>query len=212
MSSASRPSEAVVNPTRSAKSTETRRRSETGSCLGFSWSGACEGVTRELVTAPHSEQNFAPAARGAEHDAHARASVAPHSEQNFAPGAFSVPQASQCMVPTCTSLGSPNGHVSFTTLQMASRKSYNREMDVGIRELRAGLSRYVAQVKQGEEIVVTEHGKPVARLVPMNGERKIDRLIREGVVIPARSRTGWLPDELIPVKGSVSEIVIEQRR
>jgi prevent-host-death family protein len=85
-------------------------------------------------------------------------------------------------------------------------------MDVGIRELRAGLSRYVEQVKQGEEIVVTEHGKPVARLVPMNGERKIDRLIREGVVIPARSRTGWLPDTLIPVKGSVSDIVIEQRR
>ena len=63
-------------------------------------------------------------------------------------------------------------------------------MDVGIRELRAGLSRYVEQVKQGEEIVVTDHGKPVARLVPMNGERKIDRLIREGVVIPARSTDG----------------------
>lgn len=84
-------------------------------------------------------------------------------------------------------------------------------MDVGIRDLRAGLSRYVEQVKQGEEIVVTEHGKPVARLVPINGERKIDRLIREGVVIPARSRTGWLPEDLIPVKGSVSDIVIEQR-
>ena len=85
-------------------------------------------------------------------------------------------------------------------------------MNVGIRELRAGLSRYVKQVQAGEEITVTEHGKPVARLVPLEGERKIDRLIREGVVIPARARTGWLPDKLIPVKGSVSDIVIEQRR
>jgi len=84
-------------------------------------------------------------------------------------------------------------------------------MDVGIRDLRAGLSRYVERVKQGEEIVVTEHGRPVARLLPMNGERKIDRLIREGVVIPARSRTGWLP-EPIKTKGTVSDIVIEQRR
>ena len=84
-------------------------------------------------------------------------------------------------------------------------------MDVGIRELRAGLSRYVEQVKQGEEIVVTDHGKPVARLVPMNGERKIDRLIREGVVIPARSRTGWRAGEAHSGEGSVSEIVIEQR-
>jgi prevent-host-death family protein len=97
------------------------------------------------------------------------------------------------------------------TLQREEEKRYNRDMDVGIRELRAGLSRYVEQVKQGEEIVVTDHGKPVARLVPMNGERKIDRLIREGVVIPARSRTGWRPERLIPVEGSVSEIVIEQR-
>jgi prevent-host-death family protein len=84
-------------------------------------------------------------------------------------------------------------------------------MDVGIRELRAHLSRYVAQVKEGEEIVVTEHGRPVARLVPTNGERKIDRLIREGVVKPARSRTGWLP-EPIKITGTVSDIVIEQRR
>jgi len=84
-------------------------------------------------------------------------------------------------------------------------------MDVGIRDLRAHLSRYLEQVKAGEEIVVTEHGKPVARLVPMNGERKIDRLIREGVVTPARSRSGWLP-EPIRAKGTVSDIVIEQRR
>jgi prevent-host-death family protein len=86
-------------------------------------------------------------------------------------------------------------------------------MNVGIRDLRAGLSRYVARVKEGEEIVVTEHGKPVAKLVPLNGERKIDRLIREGVVIPARSRTDWLP-EPIEADGDfrLSDIVIEQRR
>lgn len=85
-------------------------------------------------------------------------------------------------------------------------------MDVGIRELRAHLSRYVEQVKAGEEIVVTEHGKPVARLLPMNGERKIDRLIREGVVTPARSRTGWRPEPIKLKSGAtVSDIVIEQR-
>ena len=84
-------------------------------------------------------------------------------------------------------------------------------MDVGIRELRTHLSRYVERVKKGEELTVTEHGRPVARLVPLDGERKIDRLIREGVVIPARSRTGWLP-EPIKAKGTLSDIVIEQRR
>ena len=206
MSSLSRPSEAAVNPTRSAKRTETSLRSETGSCAGFSFRCASE-----TSTAPHAEQNFAPAVMGSEHDGHVRASVVPHSEQNFAPTVFSVPQAPQCMGATllCKSLERAWLNV---TLQTRSGKRYNPGMDVGIRELRAGLSRYVELVKQGEEIVVTEHGKPVARLVPMNGERKIDRLIREGVVIPARSRTGWLPERLIPVEGSVSDIVIEQRR
>lgn len=95
---------------------------------------------------------------------------------------------------------------------MAERCDYTEAMEVGIRELKTHLSRYVARVKQGEEIVVTEHGKPVARLVPMNGERKIDRLIREGVVRPARAQKGPLPEPLRVPGLSLSEIVIEQRR
>ncbi|MGL6279200.1 MAG: type II toxin-antitoxin system Phd/YefM family antitoxin [Gaiella sp.] len=84
-------------------------------------------------------------------------------------------------------------------------------MDVGIRELRAHLGRYVEQVKGGEEIVVTEHGRPVARIVPLNGERKIDRLIREGVVRPAPRPKGPRPEPLDIPGVSLSEIVIEQR-
>jgi prevent-host-death family protein len=86
-----------------------------------------------------------------------------------------------------------------------------RAMEVGIRELRADLSRIVKRVRAGEEIVVTDHGKPVARLVPMNGERKIDRLIREGRVIPARKPwRGKLPK---PIEGAgpLSDLVLEDR-
>lgn len=98
------------------------------------------------------------------------------------------------------------------TLHFRIETRYNCSVDVGIRELRAGLSRYVARVKEGEEIVVTEHGRPVAKLVPLNGERKRDRLIREGVLIPARRPKGPLP-EPIRVEGDVrlSEIVLEMR-
>ena len=37
---------------------------------------------------------------------------------------------------------------------------------VGIRELKATLSECVREVRAGRSIVITEHGKPVARLVP----------------------------------------------
>lgn len=41
---------------------------------------------------------------------------------------------------------------------------------VGVRELRQNLSRYLAQVKDGASLEVTEHGRVVARLSPA-GER-----------------------------------------
>lgn len=37
---------------------------------------------------------------------------------------------------------------------------------VGVRELRQNLSRYLADVKEGESFVVTERGREVARLMP----------------------------------------------
>jgi prevent-host-death family protein len=84
-------------------------------------------------------------------------------------------------------------------------------MDVGIRELRADLSRWVRRVGAGEEIVVTDRGKAVARLVPVDGERKLDRLIREGLVTPApRPWRGKLPKP-IDGAGPVSDLVLEDR-
>jgi prevent-host-death family protein len=98
------------------------------------------------------------------------------------------------------------------TLQIRGIKRYNTAVDVGIRNLRADLSRYLERVKEGEEIVVTEHGRPIARLVPMNGERKRDRLLREGVLVPARNPKGRLPE---PIRTThdvrLSEIVLEMR-
>jgi prevent-host-death family protein len=38
---------------------------------------------------------------------------------------------------------------------------------VKVSELEAGLSKYLAKVKRGEQVVVTERGKSVAKLVPL---------------------------------------------
>ena len=39
---------------------------------------------------------------------------------------------------------------------------------VGVAKLKASLSAYLARVKAGQEVVVTEHGRPIARLVPID--------------------------------------------
>jgi prevent-host-death family protein len=43
---------------------------------------------------------------------------------------------------------------------------------IGIYDARAKLSELVERVQAGEEVVLTRHGEPVARLVPEKGRRK----------------------------------------
>lgn len=58
---------------------------------------------------------------------------------------------------------------------------------VGIRELRDTLSAKLRRVKAGETIAVTDHGEPIAYLVPASEpEDVLARLIREGKGSPAK--------------------------
>jgi len=85
-------------------------------------------------------------------------------------------------------------------------------MQVGIRELRADLSRLIKRVQEGEEIVVTDRGKPVARIVPATGSRRLDELIAAGVVTPAPHPSGSPRPAPVDVEGKLSDLVIEGRR
>ncbi|MGH2935031.1 MAG: type II toxin-antitoxin system Phd/YefM family antitoxin [Gaiellaceae bacterium] len=55
---------------------------------------------------------------------------------------------------------------------------------VGIRELRQNLSKYVERVKAGEELVVTERGRDVARLIPNASEGYLELARKYGATIP----------------------------
>ena len=83
--------------------------------------------------------------------------------------------------------------------------------EVGIRELRDHLSKYLDEVQRGNDVVVTDRGHAIARILPMSGESTLDRLICEGVVTPARTRARSRPTP-IKTKGTVSDLVAEQRR
>ena len=64
---------------------------------------------------------------------------------------------------------------------------------IGVRELRQNASRYLALVKAGETVEVTERGELVALLAPPGGPRSNrDRLVAAGRLIPASSPTGRL--------------------
>lgn len=61
-----------------------------------------------------------------------------------------------------------------------------------IASLKARLSEYLDAVKAGEEIVVTERGRPIARLAPVEAPAKqeshLAMLLRAGLARPPRRR------------------------
>lgn len=64
---------------------------------------------------------------------------------------------------------------------------------VRVSELKASLSRFLAYVKRGEEVIVTERGLPIARLVPLTGpapdeDARLASLERAGVLRRGASR------------------------
>ena len=87
-----------------------------------------------------------------------------------------------------------------------------------VANLKARLSEYLRLVKAGREIVVTERGVPVARLLPLDDtERKSSRrlrLARGGALRPGRGR---LPKVLqsvpkgVRVVGSVLAALLAER-
>ena len=85
-------------------------------------------------------------------------------------------------------------------------------MEVGIRELRDHLSRYVDEVRGGTEVVVTDHGRAVARLIPLEGPRLLDRLIADGVITRAPAEHRAVAKARVRARGTASDLVADQRR
>ena len=84
---------------------------------------------------------------------------------------------------------------------------------IGVRELRQHASRYLALVKAGETVEVTERGELIAVLAPPSPATTArERLIAEGRLIPA-SAPFRIPERITPQPGapSGSEALDEQR-
>jgi len=87
---------------------------------------------------------------------------------------------------------------------------------IGIREAKIHLSKYLRMVKQGCEIVVTERGRPIGRIVPIGNneiplEDRIKKLEDSGILEPEKKGTEITPP--IPIKGNktAQEYLLEDR-
>jgi prevent-host-death family protein len=59
-----------------------------------------------------------------------------------------------------------------------------REASVGVRELKNRLSEYLRRVKAGETITITERGKPVGQIVPVQEDltSRLKKMAAAGVI------------------------------
>ena len=86
-------------------------------------------------------------------------------------------------------------------------------MEVGVRELRDNLSKWITKARRGQDVVITDHGKPVARLTRYGESPALQRLIEQGrVQLPSRRKRKIDRKDLIKPRGGVSELVKDQRR
>lgn len=87
-------------------------------------------------------------------------------------------------------------------------------MDVAVSALRAHLGDWLDRARTGEEIVVTDRGVPVARLVGLDATTTIEQLTEDGLISrPARSPRPRAADRRrVRARGSVSDLVSAQRR
>jgi prevent-host-death family protein len=80
---------------------------------------------------------------------------------------------------------------------------------VGVRELRQNLSVYLRRVRRGERLEVTERGRPVAVLAPIEDPADaVTRLIARGV--PIRRGNGSLADLPAPPRVAVDRPLSEE--
>jgi prevent-host-death family protein len=73
-----------------------------------------------------------------------------------------------------------------------------------MRDLGQNVSRVLARVKKGESLVVTEYGRPVARLVPYTPARTLDDRIESGDITPPSGDLQEFLAHHVPVASEVA--------
>lgn len=89
---------------------------------------------------------------------------------------------------------------------------YASPVDVPVTELRSHLREWIERARSGEDVVITERGLPVARIVGLDVSTTLQRLQEQGIISAPRSTVKPAADQSrVRVPGSLADIVSQQR-
>ena len=87
-----------------------------------------------------------------------------------------------------------------------------------VSKLKAHLSDYLNQVKAGSEILITDHGKPVARIVPLSRQKNLReslvKIEKQGLIKLGSgklSKDFWTMPKPEDPKGLIRSALLEER-
>lgn len=85
---------------------------------------------------------------------------------------------------------------------------------IGIRELKGQLSSHIREVREGATLVITDRGKPVARLVPVASglAEKVQFMLDSGMASwSGQKPSSDLPRVLVQGPKTLAELLLEDR-
>ena len=87
---------------------------------------------------------------------------------------------------------------------------------IGVRDAKIHLSKYLRLVKNGQEIVLTERGRPIGKIVPLGKDEislkdRIKSLEESGVLEPAKKVIKISPPIPVSSKKTAQEYLEEDR-
>jgi prevent-host-death family protein len=88
---------------------------------------------------------------------------------------------------------------------------------VGIRDAKMHLSKYIKMVQQGAEVIITDRGRPVGKIIPIQTrelplDERIKRLEDQGLVDPIGGKgLGKIPPP-IPVPDDIAQKMLQEDR
>lgn len=90
-------------------------------------------------------------------------------------------------------------------------------LSVGIREAKASLSKLLRIVEKGNEVVLTDRGRPVGKLVPMDRKAlplasRIREMEEAGIIDPPVGKGPWRLPPAIPVEKGIAQGLLDKDR
>jgi prevent-host-death family protein len=91
------------------------------------------------------------------------------------------------------------------------------QIRIGVREAKIHLSRLLEDVQNGKEIIITNHGKPVGKIIPVPQEsltlgERIERLERQGWIGPSGEKEETRLPSPLPVPDEIAQRYLQEDR